>query len=234
MASNSNFSFPPPQSNGSTGRSWVNKDESSWLWNLIMTLGIILCLCVLIWELLSKHEQIPEVILHNLSVPKFQTLDSRLVAEWEAEFTIFVDFLRSRHHSPVFVNNSLFQHVEGFVSYKDHILAVNSTKIVQEEPEVIGQTTMSVKFSRKGLEGDQREVKDWVLADIRKDRDNGTVIFGMQLVIWTQGFKKSSWAGCSDLMVDFNQAKWVATWPNWPKTRDCNVTKWNRPLNSLY
>ena len=41
---------------------------------------------------------------------------------------------------------------------------------------------MSVKFSTKGLEGDQREVKDWVLEDIRKDRDNGTVIFGMEMV----------------------------------------------------
>lgn len=197
-----------------------------------MTLAIILYLCFAIWSLFSKHDQIPEVILHNFSVPKFQTLDSRLVAEWVAEFTIFVDV--ERYDSPVFVDNSIFQHVEGFVSYKDHILAVNSTKVVQEELEVIGQTTMSVKFSRTGLKGDQREVKDWVLADIRKDRDNGTVIFGMQLVIWTQGLKKSSWAGCSDLMVDFNQAEWVATWPSWPKTRDCNVTKWNRPLNSLY
>ena len=127
-----------------------------------MTLAIILCLGILIWDLLSKHEQIPEVILHNFSVPKFQTLDSRLVAEWVAEFTIFVVVPKSGH-SPVFVNNSLFQHVEGFVSYKDHILAVNSTKIVQEESEVIGQTTTSVKFSTKGLEGDKREVKDWVL-----------------------------------------------------------------------
>ena len=233
MASNSNFSFPPPQSNGSTGPSWANKDKSSWLWNLFMTLAIILCLGILIWDLLSKHEQIPEVILHNFSVPKFQTLDSRLVAEWVAEFTIFVIVPKSGH-SPVFVNNSLFQHVEGFVSYKDHILAVNSTKIVQEESEVIGQTTTSVKFSTKGLEGDKREVKDWVLEDIRKDRDNGTVMFGMQLVIWTRGFKKSSWAGCSDLMVDFNQAKWEATWPTWPETRDCNVTNWNRSLNSLF
>ena len=69
-----------------------------------------------------------------------------------------------------------FKYIESFVSYKGHILAVNSTNIVQDELEIIGRMTMSVKFSIEGLEGDQREVQDWVLEDIRKDRDNGTMI----------------------------------------------------------
>ena len=85
--------------------------------------------------------------------------------------------------------------------------------------------------STKGLEGDQREVQDWVLEDIRKDRDNGIMIFGMQLIMWTPRYRRSYWARCSNLMVDFNQPKWVATL-DWP--RDCYVSKWNRTLHSLY
>ena len=65
---------------------------------------------------------------------------------------------------------------------------MNATNIEQEKWEVIGDTTMSIKFSTKGLEGNQTEVKDWVLEDIRKDRDNGAVIFGLDMVIWTRGY----------------------------------------------
>ena len=90
---------------------------------------------------------------------------------------------------------------------------MNATNIEQEKWEVIGDTTMSIKFSTKGLEGNQTEVKDWVLEDIRKDRDNGAVIFGLDMVIWTRGYTQSYWARCSNLMIDFTQAKWVATCP---------------------
>ena len=54
---------------------------------------------------------------------------------------------------------SFFEHIGAFVSYKKHILAVNATNIEQEKWEVIGDTTMSIKFSTKGLEGNQMEVK---------------------------------------------------------------------------
>ena len=175
----------------------------------------------------------PEVFLHYLSVSKFDILDSRLVAEWVAKFIISVHIYDVNPGSahPVFVAQMTFEYIESFVSYKGHILAVNSTNIVQDELEIIGRMTMSVKFSIEGLEGDQREVQDWVLEDIRKDRDNGTVIFGMQLVMWTPRYRRSYWARCSDLMVDFNKPKWVATL-DLPK--DCYVSKWNRTLHSLY
>ncbi|KAL4606034.1 hypothetical protein ACB092_09G073600 [Castanea dentata] len=124
-----------------------------------------------------------------------------------------------------------FEYLESFVSYKGHILAVKSTNIVQDKSEMVGLTTISVKFSTEGLEGDQREVQNWVLEDIKKDKDNGTVSFGMQLVIWTPRYRWSYWARCSDLMVDFKQPEWVATLD---KPRDFHVSEWNRTLHSLY
>ena len=189
MTSNSNSSHPPPQFNGSIGPSSVPKEEFSWLCTLIVTLSIILFLCLLTWFILSRdNDPLLDFTLHDFSVSKFQTLDSRLVAKWVAKFTIHV-----------------------------HVYDSN-----------LGST---YPVSTKGLEGDQREVQDWVLEDIRKDRDNGTVIFGMQLVMWTPRYRRSYWARCSNLMVDFNQPKWVATL-DWP--RDCYVSKWNRTLHSLY
>ena len=234
MASNSNSSHPPPQSNGSTGPSRVPKEEFSWLCTLLVTLSIILFLCLLTWFILSRdNDPLPKVTLHDFSISKFQTLDSRLVAEWVAKFTISVHVYDVNPGSahPVFVAQMTFEYIESFVSYKGHILVVNSTNIGKNESEIIGLTTISIKFSTEGLEGDQREVQDWVLEDIRKDRDNGTVIFGMQLVMWTPRYRRSYWARCSDLMVDFNKPKWVATL-DLPK--DCYVSKWNRTLHSLY
>ncbi|KAK9985973.1 hypothetical protein SO802_030924 [Lithocarpus litseifolius] len=173
----------------------------------------------------------PEVFLHYLSVSKFDILDSRLVAEWEAKFTIIEDVpdLPPNPITPVYAEDSSFERIEAFVSFKDHVLAVNSTKVVSVW-EVPGQTTMSVKFSTMGLEGeDQMEVKDWLLEDIRKDRDNGAVIFGMVMVLWIEGYARSYWAQCSDLRIDFSKPKWVVTWP-----KDCYVSNWYHPLNSLY
>ena len=156
-----------------------------------MTLSIILSLSIFIWVIFLIGDLPPNVIIQHLSVSKFEILDSRLVAELVARFTIFV-FVPTLPGatSPVFSDSSFLEHIEAFVSYKDHILIVNSTN-VEQEWEVVGHTTMSVKFSTKGLEGDQREVKDWVLEDIRKVRDNGTVIFGMEMVIWTLGYSQS-------------------------------------------
>nr|POF00865.1 hypothetical protein CFP56_47676 [Quercus suber] len=172
----------------------------------------------------------PEVFLHYLSVSKFDTLDSQLVAEWVAKFTI-VEYVPPPPNSvtPLYSKESFFDRIEAFVSFKDHVLAVNSTNVVPVW-EVLGQTTMSVKFSTTGLEGeDQMDVKDWLLEDIRKDRDNGAVIFGMEIVVWTEGYAQSYWARCSNLRIDFNRPKWVATWP-----KDCYVSNWYHPLNSLY
>jgi len=40
----------------------------------------------------------------------------------------------------------------------------------------LGLRTLTVKFSTRDLKGeDQMDVEDWVLEDIRKDRDNGAV-----------------------------------------------------------
>ena len=179
-----------------------------------MILSIILTISFFIWVIILEDDPTPNVILYSLSVPNFQILDSHLVADWVARFTISASVTTEVFlGSPIFVDFSFFERIGAFVSYKKHILAVNATNIEQEKWEVIGDTTMSIKFSTKGLEGNQTEVKDWVLEDIRKDRDNGAVIFGLDMVIWTRGYTQSYWARCSNLMIDFTQAKWVATCP---------------------
>ena len=184
-----------------------------------------------IGHIFSVDDTPPEVFPHYLSVSKFDILDSRLVAEWVAKFTIIEDVpLPPNSITPVYAkDSSSFERIEALVSFKDHVLAVNSTKVVPVW-EVLGQTTMSVKFSTMGLEGeDQMEVKDWLLEDIRKDRENGAVIFGTEIVLWIEGYTRSFWAQCSDLRIDFNKPKWVVTWP-----KDCYVSNWYHPLNSLY
>ena len=94
---------------------------------------------------------------------------------------------------------------------------------------MLGLDTLIVKFSMRNLEGDQMEVKDWVLDEIKKDRDNGLAIFGIEIVVWTKEYTKAYWGRCANLRVDFNQAKWVAT-----LAECCYVTNWCHPLNTLY
>ena len=151
-----------------------------------MILSIILTISFFIWVIILEDDPTPNVIVYSLSIPNFQILDSHLVADWVSRFTISASVtIEVFPGSPIFVDFSFFERIGAFVSYKKHILAVNATNIEQEKWEVIGDMTMSIKFSTKGLEGNQTEVKDWVLEDIRKDRDNGAVIFGLDMVIWT-------------------------------------------------
>ena len=75
-----------------------------------------------------------------------------------------------------------FQRIETFITYKEHVLAVNSTHI-EPELDLPGVATVIVKFSTRDLEGDKMEVKDWVLNEIKKDRDSWAVIFGMEMVV---------------------------------------------------
>ena len=51
------------------------------------------------------------------------------------------------------------------------------------------------------------EVNDWVLDEIKKDRDNGVAIFGIEIVVWTKEYTKAYWGRYANLRVDFNQAK---------------------------
>ena len=187
-------------------------------------------LSLFIWVIGSVEDPPPDVFIDYLRVSNFEVLDSKLVAEWVAGLTLYKYIPTSPpNNHPVKSEIPLFKRVEAFIAYKEHILAFNSTNV---EPKWgwLGLRTLTVKFSTRDLEGeDQMEVEDWVLEDIRKDRDNGAVTFGMEIVVWTQGYQRSFWAQCPKLRVDFNQPEREATWPN-----DCYVSKWYHPLNTLY
>ena len=222
------------QSYGSKTTSKVTKEKPIWSCKLIVILFITFSIfCWFIWAIATMDLPPPQVFLEYLRVSNFEVLDSQLVAEWVAGLLLY-----QRVHNPnptptpingpLMSNIPLFERIEAFISYEDHVLAVNSSNIMPQWGRH-GISTISVKFSTKDLEEDQREVKDWVLEDIRKDRENGVVIFGMEIVVWTRGYKRSFWARCPNLKVDFNQPEWEAAWP-----RRCHVSKWYHPLNTLY
>lgn len=209
----------------------VSQKKPSLSWKSIVTVFMIFSITSLfIWVLDSIEDPPPDVFIDYLKVSNFEVLDSKLVAEWVAKLTLYKYIPTSPpNNRPVKSDIPLFKRVEAFIAYKEHILAFNSTNV---EPKWgwLGLRSLTVKFSTGDLEGeDQMEVEDWVLEDIRKDKDNGAVTFGMEIVVWTQGYQRSFWAQCPKLRVDFNQPTWEATWPN-----DCHVSKWYHPLNTLY
>ena len=218
------------QSYGSKTTSKVPKEKPIWSCKLIVILFIIFSIfCLFIWAIATMDIPPPQVLLKYLRVSNFEVLDSQLVAEWVAGLLLY-QYVHNPtpNNGPLMSSIPLFERIEAFISYKDHVLAVNSSNIMPQWGRH-GISTIGVKFSTKDLEEDQREGKDWVLEDIRKDRENGVVIFGMEIVVWTLGYRRSFWAQCPKLKVDFNQPEWEAAWP-----RRCHVSKWYHPLNTLY
>ena len=88
----------------------------------------------------------------------------------------------------------------------EHVLALNSI-LIELVWGMLGLATLIVKIFTRNLEGDQIEVNDWVLDEIKKDRDNGVAIFGIEIVVWTKEYTKAYWGRNANLRVDFNQAK---------------------------
>ena len=158
----------------------------------------------------------PMVHLNSLLVSNFHVLDSRLEANWVANFTI-----KNPSHRSVFD----FIEMKGIVSYKDTIIAENSI-----EPIYLGmndQTTMTVNISTTGLKGNQYKLKDRVTEEFRKHKENGVVSFGVGISSIASHTNKVGWANrtqivalysrCAGLKVDFNDAtrfgRWISTDP---------------------
>ncbi|KAK9985974.1 hypothetical protein SO802_030925 [Lithocarpus litseifolius] len=173
---------------------------------------------LLIWAMVYiDQDPAPQVTLLNLSASNFQISNSGLVAEWEAEILIFKYITPDLglYSLPYTWKYPVYDSVQAFIKYKEHVLAVNSTRL-KPTWGVLGLDTVIVKFSTRGL-----ECKDFVFHEIKKDRDAGAVTFGMEVFLWNdQRCTKPLWAQCTNLRVDFNQANWVVS-----SAERCNVTR---------
>ena len=136
---------------------------------------------LLIWAMVYiDQDPAPQVSLLNLSASNFQISNLGLVAEWEAKISIFKYITPNpRPYSLISTwKYPVYDSVEAFIKYKEHVLALNSTRL-KPTWGVLGLDTVIVKFSTRGL-----ECKDFVFDEIKKDRDAGAMTFGMEILLY--------------------------------------------------
>lgn len=123
----------------------------------------------------------PKFILSSLKIPNFQIKDGELSATWDVDLT-----LSNTGENSTLLNFLFF---EAVVVYKENApLAMRAP--TEDETGVPGIFTvdqnenkmMNLKFKTTGWEREQPIVDDSVLQEIAKDRERGSVKFGLKIM----------------------------------------------------
>ncbi|KAM0980746.1 hypothetical protein FF1_014011 [Malus domestica] len=174
---------------------------------LLFALGIVTLICVVMAT--SLVPQPPKIRLNSLFMSKLNISRGRLGANFDVTFTI---------ENPNLVSWVRFNRLDGSISYKDNVILTYSL-----EPFVLGlkqQRTMRVKISTTGLEDDdQPVVEEWVLDEVKRQREDGAVELSMEMFAWAT--YKTGWWGtqfvimnpqCLDLRVGFLPKVGFGSW----------------------
>ncbi|XP_009374110.2 uncharacterized protein LOC103963057 [Pyrus x bretschneideri] len=156
----------------------------------------------------SLLPQPPKFRLNSLFVSKLNVSRGMLCANFDVTFTIENLNLVSWVH---------FNRLDGSILYKDNAILTYSL-----EPFVLGlkqQRTMSVKILTTGLQDvGQPIVKEGVLDEIKRQREDGAVDLSMEMFAWAT--YKTGWSTrsvimkpqCLDLRVGFLPKVGFGSW----------------------
>ncbi|CAN6577297.1 unnamed protein product [Malus baccata var. baccata] len=200
----------PSISNPYTAESIISRWTSKFVLvhrDLLLALGIVILICVLMAT--SLVPQPPKIRLNSFFVSKLNVSRGMLGANFDATFTI---------ENPNLVSGVRFNRLVGSISYKDNAILTYSL-----QPFVLAlkqQRTMRIQISTMGLQDvDQPVVKEWVLDEIKRQREDGAVDLSMEMFAWAT--YKTGWCGtkpvimnpqCLDLRVGFLPKVGFGSW----------------------
>ncbi|CAL9026312.1 unnamed protein product [Prunus brigantina] len=173
---------------------------------LLFVLGIVTLLCVAMAT--SLVPQPPKIKLNSLFVSKINVSNTKLGANFDVAFTI---------ENPNLVSWIFFDRIDGSISYEDNALVTYSL-----DPLVLGlkeHRMMHVKISVNGLQEDQPVVKERVLEEIHRQREDGAVNFSLEM--FARATYRTGWRGtksvlmnpqCLDLRVGFLPKVGFGSW----------------------
>ncbi|KAL5742078.1 hypothetical protein ACOSP7_028810 [Xanthoceras sorbifolium] len=145
----------------------------------IMLLSCSIFMIMALW----LGPQAPVVKLNSLSVTNFTVSNTKLAANWVANFTVY---------NPSVAMKLSFDHIESAVFYKENTaLAITSAEGF--DMDLRGKNSVQMKFSTTGYEGDQPIVEYPVLREIEEDKRSGTVSFSLRMNMWTTYKSAGNW-----------------------------------------
>ncbi|KAK3226990.1 hypothetical protein Dsin_006852 [Dipteronia sinensis] len=188
-----------------------------------LLLVILLSCSIFIIMALWLRPQAPVVKLNSLSVTNFTVSNTKLAANWVANFTVY---------NPSLGMKLSLDNIVSSVLYKENTaLAIASVEGFEMDSR--GENSIQMEFSTTGYEGDQPIVEYSVLREIEEDKKRrGAVRFSMIMnmrttyksaghnwVAWTRRFVMNSY--CLDLNVGV--VKGNGSFINGGGSRQCEV-----------
>ncbi|KAH7512242.1 NDR1/HIN1-like protein 12 [Ziziphus jujuba] len=165
---------------------------------VVMFIILITLTCIssiIVWIVLRPAT--PEFRVDSLTVTNFNVSKANFTANWEANIMAY----NPNHRLKVY-----FDRVQSFVYYdEDHL---SSAAVDPMFLNTKAREEMKLKLATNSM--DEHVVADWVLDDIVKERNGGSVTFNMRMLVFST-FKSGVWwtrhatlkVFCEDLKVDF-------------------------------
>ncbi|KAF3442735.1 hypothetical protein FNV43_RR16652 [Rhamnella rubrinervis] len=165
---------------------------------LIMLIILVTITCVssiIVWMILRPET--PVFKLETLAVSNFNSSTSHFSANWDSNITVE----NPNHKLKVY-----FDRIHSFVYYREDFMSSAAA-----DPLLIptkGHHVMKLKMATNN--SDEHVVGNWVMEDIVRQRNSGTVSFNIRLLIYTT-FKSGGWwtrqatlkVFCDDKKVNF-------------------------------
>lgn len=150
---------------------------------------------IIVWLILRPET--PEFKVDSLTVTNFNVSKTYFTANWEANVTAY---------NPNRKLKVYFDRVQSFVYYEEDFLS--SSAVDPMFLNTKAREVMKLKLSTNNT--DQHVVGDWVLNDMIRERNGGTVKFNVRMLVFST-FKSGVWwtrqatlkVFCEGLKVDF-------------------------------
>uniref|UniRef100_A0A1J3E9R6 Protein YLS9 n=1 Tax=Noccaea caerulescens TaxID=107243 RepID=A0A1J3E9R6_NOCCA len=170
----------------------------------LIVLVVLLCISTTITWLVLRP-QVPVFSVNNFSVSNFNVTGPVFSAQWTANLTV---------ENPNTKLRGYFDRVQGFVYHQNAIAEDESLSMAFFQPVYV-ETKKSVSIGETFTAGEKEQPKlpSWVVEEMKKERDTGTVSFDLRMVVWVT-FKTDGWSArerglkvfCGKLKVAFEGA----------------------------
>ncbi|CAA0385920.1 hypothetical protein AtEden1_Chr3g0208611 [Arabidopsis thaliana] len=167
----------------------------------LIVLVVLLCISTTITWLVLRP-QIPLFSVNNFSVSNFNVTGPVFSAQWTANLTIENQNTKLKGY---------FDRIQGLVYHQNAVGEDEFLATAFFQP-VFVETKKSVVIGETLTAGDkeQPKVPSWVVDEMKKERETGTVTFSLRMAVWVT-FKTDGWAArerglkvfCGKLKVGF-------------------------------
>lgn len=176
-----NYNHPPPppqayyvsESQASSGSAFVR----GFLIMLIILVAVTCISSIIVWTILRPET--PQFRVETLAVSNFNASKPHFSANWDSNISV---------HNPNHKLRVYFDRIQSFMYYREDFLSSSAVDPLYLPTK--GRDFLTLKMATNN--SDDHVVGNWILEDIIRQRDTGTVSFNMRLLVYTT-FKSGVW-----------------------------------------